>query len=117
MNKPRRTVCFSGWKSMLVGDDPSFNILKTFFGKSSEMLTELWSGREASDISCTHEIDDLRKEIIIDIYQCFNKKKWKIKLASLEGLFRFTILFLGIPLSFTVVLSSKTSIIAATNME
>jgi hypothetical protein len=36
--RPRSRVCWAGWKSMLMGDDPWFKVRKTVFGKSSGAL-------------------------------------------------------------------------------
>lgn len=43
LDKPRSRVCWTGWKSMLMGEEPWFKVRVTVFGKSSGALKAwLW---------------------------------------------------------------------------
>ena len=51
-DKPRSKVCWTGWKSMLIGDEPWFKVRVTVFGRSSGALKAwlwLWPGNDTGN--------------------------------------------------------------------
>lgn len=55
--KPIRRVCWTGWKSIVVGEEPMFKTRPTALGKSSERLDDaacFWQGTAVGNTFCVN---------------------------------------------------------------
>lgn len=83
ISPPRRNVCLTGWKSMLVGHEASFNVSATFLGTSPCLAeTTLWLAAGSLTLDNTYRYTKIKvkKTVVYIMLSCR-----LIKLTSSEA--------------------------------